>query len=143
MSLTDQDKTTVRAFWNLASGKADLFGGEALTRMILLYPGTRAYFPDWKDFTPKSAPVKKHVKELITGINTAIAQIDNLSEAMADLGNLHAKVLKVDFVYMKNMSDCLLLGLAVVFPKEFTPEVNMSMFKFLEAMNAAIGEKYT
>ncbi|XP_061701968.1 hemoglobin subunit alpha-1-like [Syngnathoides biaculeatus] len=142
MSLTDKDKDTVKTFWKLASGKADIIGSEALTRMIFVYPQTKTYFAHWKDLSLGSAPVKKHGKVIMGGVNEAIGKIDNLTAGLLSLSELHAFTLRVDPANFKILSHCILVVMAMLFPKDFTPEVHVSMDKFLAALTLAISEKY-
>ncbi|XP_061604375.1 hemoglobin embryonic subunit alpha-like [Phyllopteryx taeniolatus] len=142
MSLSEKDKARVKAFWSLASKRADLIGSDALTRMIYVYPQTKTYFSHWKDLTLGSAPVKKHGKVIMKGVSEAIGKIDNLTAGLLNLSELHAFTLRVDPANFKILSHCILVVMATLFPKEFTPEVHLCMDKFLAALTLAISEKY-
>nr|XP_061805950.1 hemoglobin subunit alpha-1-like [Nerophis lumbriciformis] len=142
MSLTEKDKAAVRNFWALASKRADLIGSEALSRMIYVYPQTKTYFSHWKDLSLGSAPIKKHGKVVMAGVGDAIGKIDNLTTGLLSLSELHAFTLRVDPSNFKVLGHCILVVMAMLYPGEFTPEVHVSMDKFLAALTLAISDKY-
>ncbi|KAM9346426.1 hemoglobin subunit alpha-1-like isoform 1-T2 [Symphorus nematophorus] len=142
MSLTDKDKATVKAFWAKVAGKADDIGADALARMLTVYPQTKTYFAHWKDLSPGSAPVKKHGKVVMGGVGDAVAKIDDLTGGLLTLSELHAFTLRVDPANFKILAHNILVVLAIKFPSDFTPEVHMSVDKFLAALARALSEKF-
>ncbi|XP_015227538.1 PREDICTED: hemoglobin embryonic subunit alpha-like [Cyprinodon variegatus] len=142
MSLTAKDKDTVRTFWAKVSANAEAVGADALSRMLVVYPQTKTYFAHWKDLSPGSAPVKKHGATVMGGVADAVANIDNLTAGLLDLSELHAFTLRVDPANFKILSHNILVVLALMFPSDFTPEVHVSMDKFLSAVALALSEKY-
>ncbi|KAL4659119.1 hemoglobin embryonic subunit alpha-like [Arapaima gigas] len=142
MSLSAKDKENVKAFWAKASSKAEDIGNEALSRMLVVYPQTKTYFSHWKDLSPGSAPVKKHGKVIMGGIAEAVAKIDDLVNGLKSLSELHAFQLRVDPANFKILSHNLLVVMAMLFPKDFTAEVHVSMDKFLAGVALALSEKY-
>ncbi|XP_048847121.1 hemoglobin subunit alpha-1-like [Brienomyrus brachyistius] len=142
MSLTAKDKATVQAFWSKVSGKIDDVGHEALSRMLAVYPQTKTYFSHWKDLSPGSAPVKKHGKIIVGGVGEAVAKIDDLTNGLLNLSELHAFQLRVDPANFKILSHNLLVVMAMLFPNDFTPEVHVAMDKFLARLALALSEKY-
>ncbi|XP_040917933.1 hemoglobin embryonic subunit alpha [Toxotes jaculatrix] len=141
-SLTAKDKDTVKAFWAKVSGKAEDIGKDSLSRMLIVYPQTKTYFSHWKDLSPGSAPVKKHGITIMGGVAEAVGKIDNLTAGLLNLSELHAFTLRVDPANFKILSHCILVVLAIMFPNDFTPEVHVSMDKFLAALARALAEKY-
>ncbi|TNN67405.1 Hemoglobin subunit alpha-1 [Liparis tanakae] len=135
MSLTAKDKDAVKAFWAKVSSKSGEIGSDALSRMLVVYPQTKTYFSHWKDLSPGSEPVKKHGKSVMGGVAEAVANIDDLNAGLLNLSVLHAFTLRI-------LSHCILVVLAIMFPSEFTPEVHVSMDKFLAALSRALSEKY-
>ncbi|XP_066529886.1 hemoglobin embryonic subunit alpha-like [Hoplias malabaricus] len=142
MSLTAKDKETVKAFWATIAPKSDQIGADAFGRMLTVYPQTKTYFSHWKDLSPGSAPVKKHGKTVMTGVGEAISKIDDLTNGLLTLSELHAFQLRIDPANFKILSHNLLVVLAIHFPNEFTPEVHVSVDKFLAAVALALSEKY-
>ncbi|XP_076865438.1 hemoglobin embryonic subunit alpha-like [Brachyhypopomus gauderio] len=142
MSLTSKDKETVKAFWAKIAPRAEDIGEDALSRMLVVYPQTKTYFSHWKDLSPGSAPVKKHGKVVMGGVAEAVKKIDDLTNGLLSLSELHAFQLRVDPANFKILSHCLLVVLASKFNEEFTPEVHVCMDKFLSAVALALSEKY-
>ncbi|XP_017284816.1 hemoglobin subunit alpha-A [Kryptolebias marmoratus] len=142
MSLTGKDKTVVRAFWDKAAPKAADIGGEALGRMLIAYPQTKTYFSHWSDLSPDSAQVKKHGATIMGAIGDAVAKIDDLTGALSKLSELHAFKLRVDPANFRILAHNLILVLAMYFPNDFTPEVHVSVDKFLQNLALGLAERY-
>ncbi|XP_062868330.1 hemoglobin cathodic subunit alpha-like [Trichomycterus rosablanca] len=142
MSLTAKDKALVKGFWGKISGKADALGHEALARMLVVYPQTKTYFAHWPDTSPGSEPVKKHGHTVISAVGDAVGKIDDLLGGLSGLSDLHAFKMRVDPSNFKILSHNILVACAVNFPGDFTPEVHVSMDKFLCALSAALADKY-
>ncbi|XP_056285742.1 hemoglobin, alpha embryonic 5 [Pseudoliparis swirei] len=142
MSLTDKDKAVVKALWGKISASADAIGADALGRLLVVYPQTKIYFKHWPDLSPNSAPVKNHGKKIMSGIALAVTKIDDLKSGLNALSEQHAFQLRVDPVNFKLLSHCILVVLAIMFPKEFTPEVHVAMDKFFCGVSLALAEKY-
>ncbi|XP_069571696.1 hemoglobin embryonic subunit alpha-like [Brachyistius frenatus] len=141
-SLTSKDKDTVKAFWAKVAGKAEDIGPDALCRMLAVYPQTKTYFAHWKDMSPGSSQVKKHGATVMGGVAFAVSKIDDLKAGLLNLSELHAFTLRVDPANFKILAHCLLVVLAILFPNDFTPEVHVSMDKFMSAVALALSEKY-
>nr|3BJ1_A Chain A, hemoglobin alpha [Perca flavescens]3BJ1_C Chain C, hemoglobin alpha [Perca flavescens]3BJ2_A Chain A, hemoglobin alpha [Perca flavescens]3BJ2_C Chain C, hemoglobin alpha [Perca flavescens]3BJ3_A Chain A, hemoglobin alpha [Perca flavescens]3BJ3_C Chain C, hemoglobin alpha [Perca flavescens] len=141
-SLSSKDKDAVKALWGKIADKAEEIGADALGRMLAVYPQTKTYFSHWKDLSPGSAPVNKHGKTIMGGLVDAVASIDDLNAGLLALSELHAFTLRVDPANFKILSHCILVQLAVKFPKDFTPEVHLSYDKFFSAVARALAEKY-
>uniref|UniRef100_A0A8C5ENM5 Hemoglobin embryonic subunit alpha-like n=1 Tax=Gouania willdenowi TaxID=441366 RepID=A0A8C5ENM5_GOUWI len=142
MSLSVKNKDTVRAFWAKVSPKAADIGADALCRMLVVYPQTKIYFSHWKDLSPGSASVMKHGAVIMQGVADAVAKIDNLTDGLDQLSQLHAFTLRVDPANFKVLSHNLMVVMANQFPKDFSPEVHVAMDKFLALVALALSEKY-
>ncbi|XP_068434103.1 hemoglobin subunit alpha-1-like [Clinocottus analis] len=142
MSLTTKDKEAVKAFWTKVSGKAGDIGSDALSRMLVVYPQTKTYFSHWKDLSPGSEQVKKHGRTIMGGVADAVGKMDDLNAGLLNLSELHAFTLRVDPANFKILSHNILVVMALMFPGDFTPEVHVSMDKFLAAVARALSEKY-
>uniref|UniRef100_A0A3B4G287 Globin domain-containing protein n=1 Tax=Pundamilia nyererei TaxID=303518 RepID=A0A3B4G287_9CICH len=139
MSLSAKDKEIVKAFWAKVSGRADNIGGDAVARMLTVYPQTKTYFSHWKDLSPSSAP---HGATVMAAVTDAVSKIDDLIGALLSLSELHAFTLRVDPANFKVLSHNLLVVLSTTFPNDFTPEVHVAIDKFLTAVALALSEKY-
>uniref|UniRef100_A0A3B5QSW4 Hemoglobin subunit alpha-A n=1 Tax=Xiphophorus maculatus TaxID=8083 RepID=A0A3B5QSW4_XIPMA len=142
MSLSGKDKTVVKSFWDKVAPKAAEMGGEALGRMLTAYPQTKTYFSHWSDLSPESAQVKKHGATIMSAIGDAVAKIDDMPSAMSKLSELHAFKLRVDPANFRILAHNIVLVLALYFPADFTPEVHVSIDKFLQNLAMALSEKY-
>ncbi|KAG9331328.1 hypothetical protein JZ751_019494 [Albula glossodonta] len=135
MSLLPKDKSNVKAFWGKVSGKADEIGGEAMGRMLTVFPQTKTYFSHWADLSPGSAPVKKHGSTIMSAVGEAVANMDNLVGYFANLSELHAFKLRI-------LAHNLIVCFAMYFPADFTPEVHVSVDKFFQNLALALSERY-
>ncbi|XP_035603467.1 hemoglobin subunit alpha-2-like [Oncorhynchus keta] len=142
MSLTAKDKQIVTAFFGKVSCKAEDIGNEALSRTLVVYPQTKTYFSHWTDLSPGSAPVKKHGLTVMGGVLEAVTKIDDLAGGLLTLSELHAFTLRVDPANFKIINHNILVVLAMLFPDDFTPEVHVSVDKFLAKLALALSEKY-
>nr|P86882.1 RecName: Full=Hemoglobin subunit alpha; AltName: Full=Alpha-globin; AltName: Full=Hemoglobin alpha chain [Lycodes reticulatus] len=141
-SLSDKDKAAVKAIWNKISKSADVIGADAMGRMLVVYPQTKTYFSHWSDLSPNSAPVKNHGKTVMTGVALAVSNIDDMTTGLKALSEKHAFQLRVDPSNFKILSHCILVVIAMMYPKDFTPEAHVSMDKFFCGLSLALAEKY-
>ncbi|XP_049601609.1 hemoglobin subunit alpha-1 [Syngnathus scovelli] len=141
-SLSKKDKATVRAFWEKIAPKTEEIGTQALSRLLVVYPQTKTYFAHWKDLSPGSEPVRTHGKAIMNGVGSAVSMLDDLKGGLLSLSELHAFTLRVDPANFKIFTHCILVVLANMFPADFTPEVHVSIDKFLAAVSLSLAEKY-
>ncbi|KFV81160.1 Hemoglobin subunit alpha-D, partial [Struthio camelus australis] len=121
-------------------------------RMFITYPQTKTYFPHF-DLHPGSEQIRGHGKKVANALGNAVKSLDNLSQALSELSNLHAYNLRVDPVNFKAswgpgpvfalqlLSQCFQVVLAVHMGKDYTPEVHAAYDKFLTAVAAVLAEK--
>lgn len=67
-----------------------------LRRMLTVYPQTKTYFSHWNDLSNGSAQIKKHGKTIMAGVEVAVSKIDDLTNGLLELSQLHAFQLRVD-----------------------------------------------
>ncbi|KFP07930.1 Hemoglobin subunit alpha-D [Calypte anna] len=160
--LTAEDKKLITQVWDKVQGCQEDVGAETLTRMFVTYPQTKTYFPHF-DLSPGSDQVRGHGKKVVAALGTAVKSLDNLSQALSELSNLHAYNLRVDPVNFKAwtglgsgghsndaehcfalqlLAQCLQVVLATHLTKDYTPEVHAAFDKFLSAVAAVLAEKY-
>ncbi|XP_060798133.1 hemoglobin subunit alpha-2-like [Neoarius graeffei] len=142
MSLNAKDKAAVKAFFSKVSGNVEEIGNEVLSRTFVVYPQTKIYFSHWKDLSPGSAQVRKHGLTVMQGVLSAVEMIDDLRTGLLSLSELHAFRLRVDPSNFKIISHNMLVVFGMLFPKDFTPEVHVSVDKFLAQVSLALSEKY-
>lgn len=68
--------------------------------MFITYPPTKTYFPHF-DLSPGSDQIRGHGKKVVNALGNAVKSMDNLSQALSELSNLHAYNLRVDPVNFK------------------------------------------
>lgn len=107
-----------------------------------MYPQTKTYFSHWKDQSPTSDSAVKHGITVMNGIEDAVTKIDDLVGGFLTLSELHAFTLRVDPANFKLLAHCIIVSMASAYPDEFTPEVHVSIDKFLAAVARALSEKY-
>ncbi|XP_038007664.1 hemoglobin subunit alpha-D isoform X2 [Motacilla alba alba] len=139
--LTAEDKKLIQQIWGKLGGAEEEVGADALNRMFHSYPPTKTYFPHF-DLSPGSDQVRGHGKKVVAALSNAIKNMDNLSQALSELSNLHAYNLRVDPVNFKFLSQCLQVSLATRLGKEYTPEVHSAVDKFMSAVASVLAEKY-
>ncbi|XP_071776774.1 hemoglobin subunit alpha-A-like [Centroberyx gerrardi] len=142
MSLSGKDKAVVKAFWSKVAGKAAEIGTEALSRTLVVYPQTKTYFSHWVDVSPGSRPVAKHGSVIMQAVGDAVGKMDDLVAGMSDLSDLHAFKLRVDPANFKMISHNIMVAIAMYFPADFTPEIHVSVDKFLQSLALALSENY-
>lgn len=64
--------------------------------MLTVYPQTKTYFSHWNDLSFNSPQVKKHGKTVISGVEDAVNKIDDLTNGLLELSQLHAFKLRID-----------------------------------------------
>nr|ARB18814.1 hemoglobin alpha D subunit [Anser cygnoides]ARB18889.1 hemoglobin alpha D subunit [Anser cygnoides] len=139
--LTADDKKIIAQLWEKVAGHQDEFGNEALQRMFVTYPQTKTYFPHF-DLHPGFEQVRSHGKKVAAALGNAVKSLDNISQALSELSNLHAYNLRVDPANFKLLSQCFQVVLAVHLGKDYTPEMHAAFDKFLSAVAAVLAEKY-
>ncbi|KAJ0060118.1 hypothetical protein NL108_003956 [Boleophthalmus pectinirostris] len=136
------NKSAVKALWNKVNKSADVVGCDTLGRLFTCYPQTKTYFSHWSDLTPGSGPIKEHGKIILSGVCLAVENIDDITKGLLDLSEKHAFQLRVDPSNFKFMAHCLMVVIATLFPKDFTPEVHASFDKFMDCVAQALSEKF-
>ncbi|XP_029913535.1 hemoglobin embryonic subunit alpha-like [Myripristis murdjan] len=141
-TLTAKDKQVVRDFFGKVGKNAEKIGHEALARTLVVYPQTKTYFAHWKDLSPGSPMVKKHGFTVMRGVLDAVDKIDDIVGGLLVLSELHAFRLRIDPANFKILSHNMLVVLATMYPEEFTPEVHVSVDKFLARVAVGLSDKY-
>ncbi|NXH79863.1 HBAD protein, partial [Edolisoma coerulescens] len=140
--LTAEDKKLIQQTW-AKLGNTEEVGAETLWRMFHAYPPTKTYFPHF-DLSQGSDQIHGHGKKVVAALSNAIKNLDNLSQALSELSNLHAYNLRVDppRFALQFLAQCLQVVLAVRLGKDYTPEVHSAVDKFMSAVAAVLAEKY-
>ncbi|NXR81305.1 HBAD protein, partial [Pycnonotus jocosus] len=141
--LTAEDKKLLQQIWGKLGGAEEEIGAEALYRMFHAYPPTKTYFPHF-DMSQGSDQIRGHGKKVVCALTTAIKNLDNLSQALSELSNLHAYNLRVDppRFSLQFLAQCLQVVLATRLGKDYTPEAHSAVDKFMSAVASVLAEKY-
>uniref|UniRef100_A0A674I4N1 Hemoglobin subunit alpha-D n=1 Tax=Terrapene triunguis TaxID=2587831 RepID=A0A674I4N1_9SAUR len=139
--LNADEKQLIKHAWEKVLGHQEDFGAEALERMFTVYPQTKTYFPHF-DLHHGSAQVRTHGKKVLSALGEAVNHIDDLDSALSKLSDMHAQTLRVDPVNFKFLNHCFLVVVAIHHPGVLTPEVHVSLDKFLSAVATVLTSKY-
>ncbi|NXT20072.1 HBA2 protein, partial [Syrrhaptes paradoxus] len=141
--LTADDKKLINQAWEKVLSHQEDIGAEALERMFVTYPQTKTYFPHF-DLHHGSDQIRGHGKKVVSALGNAIKSIDNLSQALSELSNLHAYNLRVDppCFSLQLLSQCFQVVLATHLGKDYSPEAHAAFDKFMSAVAAVLAEKY-
>lgn len=142
MSLNNKDKKVVKDLWDKISPSSATIGAETLGRLFTCYPQSKTYFAHWPDVYYGSESVKKHGKAIMDGVGLAVANIDDMAKGLNDLSEIHAFTLRIDPSNFKLMAHCFMVVLASMFPDDFTPEVHVSVDKFMANLTLALSERF-
>uniref|UniRef100_A0A4W2GM01 Hemoglobin fetal subunit beta n=1 Tax=Bos indicus x Bos taurus TaxID=30522 RepID=A0A4W2GM01_BOBOX len=142
--LTAEEKAAVTAFWGKV--KVDEVGGEALGRLLVVYPWTQRFFESFGDLSTADAvmnnpKVKAHGKKVLDSFSNGMKHLDDLKGTFAALSELHCDKLHVDPENFKLLGNILVSTLAN-FGKEFTPEFQAACQKVVAGVVNALTYKY-
>nr|Q6WN27.3 RecName: Full=Hemoglobin subunit beta; AltName: Full=Beta-globin; AltName: Full=Hemoglobin beta chain [Pithecia pithecia]AAQ18220.1 beta globin [Pithecia pithecia]AYO89364.1 hemoglobin subunit beta [Pithecia pithecia] len=143
--LTGEEKAAVTALWGKVN--VDEVGGEALGRLLVVYPWTQRFFESFGDLSSPDAvmnnpKVKAHGKKVLGAFSDGLAHLDNLKGTFAQLSELHCDKLHVDPENFRLLGNVLVCVLAHHFGKEFTPQVQAAYQKVVAGVANALAHKY-
>uniref|UniRef100_A0A2K5R9S3 Hemoglobin subunit epsilon 1 n=1 Tax=Cebus imitator TaxID=2715852 RepID=A0A2K5R9S3_CEBIM len=122
--LTGEEKAAVASLWGKVN--VDEVGGEALGRLLVVYPWTQRFFDSFGDLSSAAAvmgnsKVKAHGKKVLGAFSDGLAHLDNLKGTFAQLSELHCDKLHVDpenFRVYKKVPESLQIGSTCVLYKK-------------------------
>lgn len=143
--LSDSEKATVSGLWGKVN--PDDVGGEALGRLLIVYPWTQRYFDTFGDLScPASVmanpKVKAHGKKVINAFNDGLKHLDNLKGTFAHLSELHCDKLHVDPENFKLLGNMIVIVLGHHLGAEFTPCAQAAFQKVVAGVANALAHKY-
>ncbi|XP_032096416.1 hemoglobin subunit delta [Sapajus apella] len=143
--LTGEEKAAVASLWGKVN--VDEVGGEALGRLLVVYPWTQRFFESFGDLSSAAAvmgnsKVKAHGKKVLGAFSDGLAHLDNLKGTFAQLSELHCDKLHVDPENFRLLGNVLVCVLARNFGKEFTPQVQAAFQKVVAGVATALAHKY-
>nr|prf hemoglobin Bbeta [Ovis aries] len=131
--LTAEEKAAVTGFWGKV--KVDQVGGEALARLLVVYPWTERFFESFGDLDDHDAvmadpKVKAHGKKVLDDFSSGMKHLDDLKGTFAELSELHCDKLHVDPEDFRH------------FGHEDTPDVEALFEKVVAGVADALAHKY-
>ncbi|XP_045695435.1 hemoglobin subunit epsilon [Phyllostomus hastatus] len=142
---TSEEKAAITNVWSKIN--VEEAGGEALGRLLVVYPWTQRFFDNFGNLSSSSAimgnpKVKAHGKKVLTSFGDATKNMDNLKGTFAKLSELHCDKLHVDPENFKLLGNVLVIILASHFGKEFTSDVQAAWQKLVAGVANALAHKY-
>nr|AFH54892.1 hemoglobin subunit delta-B [Episoriculus fumidus]AFH54895.1 hemoglobin subunit delta-A [Episoriculus fumidus]AFH54896.1 hemoglobin subunit delta-A [Episoriculus fumidus] len=143
--MSGEEKSAITALWGKVN--VDDVGGEALGRLLVVYPWTQRFFDSFGDLSSASAvmgnpKVKAHGKKVLMSMADGVNNMDNLKGTFAKLSELHCDKLHVDPENFRLLGNVLVVVLARHFGKEFTPTVQAAFQKLVAGVATALAHKY-
>nr|XP_056722143.1 hemoglobin subunit alpha-D-like [Euleptes europaea] len=139
--LTTEDRRILKQSWDKVSSIQEELGCESLTRMFVVYPTSKTYFPHF-DLSPGSANIRGHGKKVMKALEDALNNLDHIHENLAELSNLHAYNLRVDPVNFRLLGRCIQVSLATHLKSDFNAQTYAAWDKFLSCVGDVLAEKY-
>ncbi|EHB12094.1 Hemoglobin subunit beta [Heterocephalus glaber] len=143
--LSNEEKAAVTSLW----GKVNVeeTGGEALGRLLVVYPWTQRFFEHFGDLSSPSAimgnpKVKAHGAKVLSSFSEALNHLDNLKGTFAKLSELHCDKLHVDPENFRLLGDVIVIVLAQHHGHDLTPTVQAAFQKVVAGVAHALGHKY-
>ncbi|XP_075775830.1 hemoglobin subunit beta-like [Pelodiscus sinensis] len=142
---TAEEKQFITSLW----GKVDVAecGGEALARLLIVYPWTQRFFSSFGNLSSPTAilgnpKVRAHGKKVLTSFGEAVKNLDHVKATYAKLSELHCNKLHVDPENFRLLGDILVIVLASHFGKEFTPACQAAWQKLVGVVAHALAHQY-
>ncbi|XP_006203487.1 hemoglobin subunit beta [Vicugna pacos] len=145
VNLSGDEKNAVHGLWSKV--KVDEVGGEALGRLLVVYPWTRRFFESFGDLSTADAvmnnpKVKAHGSKVLNSFGDGLSHLDNLKGTYAKLSELHCDKLHVDPENFRLLGNVLVVVLARHFGKEFTPDLQAAYQKVVAGVANALAHRY-
>ncbi|XP_004717089.1 hemoglobin subunit gamma-like [Echinops telfairi] len=142
---TAEEKAAITGVWSKVD--VEQAGGEALGRLLVVYPWTQRFFDSFGNLSSPSAimgnpKVKAHGKKVLTSLGDAVKNLETLKGTFAQLSELHCDELHVDPENFRLLGNVLLIVLAQLFGKELTPQVQAAWQKMMTGVANALVSKY-
>nr|P20855.1 RecName: Full=Hemoglobin subunit beta; AltName: Full=Beta-globin; AltName: Full=Hemoglobin beta chain [Ctenodactylus gundi] len=143
--LSAEEKAAVTGLW----GKVNVeeVGGEALGRLLVVYPWTQRFFESFGDLSSAAAvmgnpKVKAHGKKVLTSFSEGLSHLDNLKGTFAKLSELHCDKLHVDPENFRLLGNMIVITLAHHYGPEFGPQTQAAFQKVVAGVANALAHKY-
>ncbi|CAH2285613.1 Hemoglobin subunit beta-3 [Pelobates cultripes] len=114
---TAEEKAAINAVWKKVDLEHD--GGDALGRLLLVYPWTQRYFSSFGSLSNAAAiagnaKVQAHGKKVLGALDNAAHHLDTVKATLHDLSDIHAHRLHVDPENFRQRFEALEKGLLLL-----------------------------
>ncbi|XP_072415531.1 hemoglobin subunit alpha-like [Chiloscyllium punctatum] len=137
-TITDAEKQIIENIGKTFEAKPAEYGADALARLFIIHPGSKAYFSYDENNLEK---LKNHGKKVVSALADAAKNLNNLKCNLDKLATKHGKELFVDPQNFPVFSSCIQVTLANSL-EDFSPSVQLAVDKFLKAVNGYLSSKY-
>uniref|UniRef100_A0A8C8DHV4 Globin domain-containing protein n=1 Tax=Oryzias sinensis TaxID=183150 RepID=A0A8C8DHV4_9TELE len=142
---TDFERATIQDIFSRID--KDVVGPAALSRCLIVYPWTQRYFGSFGNLYNAAAitsnpKVAAHGKVVLSGLELAVKNMDDIKQTYADLSVLHSEKLHVDPDNFKLLADCLTIVVAAQMGPGFTCDVQAAFQKFLAVVVSSLRRQY-
>ncbi|KAM7131840.1 LOW QUALITY PROTEIN: hemoglobin subunit beta-like [Ciconia maguari] len=141
---TAEEKQLIASLWGKVN--VDQCGGEALARLLIVYPWTQRFFASFGNLSSPTdiihAMVHAHGRKVLTSFGEAVKNLDNIKKCFAQLSKLHCEKLHVDPENFRLLGDILIIVLAAHFSKDFTPACQSAWQKMVHVVAHTLAHEY-
>ncbi|XP_028841469.1 hemoglobin subunit beta-1 [Denticeps clupeoides] len=143
---TDAERSAIVGLW----GKINVneIGPQALSRLLIVSPWTQRYFGNFGDLSSPAAimgnaKVANHGKTVMSGLDRAVKNLDDIKNEYKALSVMHSEKLHVDPDNFRLLADCITVCVAMKFGGSvFNADVQEAWQKFLTVVASALGRQY-
>ncbi|XP_063307300.1 hemoglobin subunit beta-2-like [Pelobates fuscus] len=142
---TAEEKATINAVWKKIDLEHD--GGDALGRLLLVYPWTQRYFSSFGNLSNAAAiagnaKVQAHGKKVLGALDNAAHHLDTIKATLRDLSDSHAHRLYVDPENFRRFGEVFVIVLAGKLGSSFSPSVQAAVEKFFAVVVDGLSHEY-
>ncbi|KAM4632307.1 hemoglobin subunit beta-2-like [Discoglossus pictus] len=142
---TAEERSAINFVWGKLDPAHD--GGDALGRLLLVFPWTQRYFSSFGNLSGASniasnAKVQAHGKKVLAAIGNTIQHLDDVKGFLDKLSKSHAQDLHVDPQNFKLFGSVLVIVVSSKLGAAFTPQVQAAWEKFTAVLVAGLSHGY-
>ncbi|KAM4632316.1 hemoglobin subunit beta-2-like [Discoglossus pictus] len=142
---TAEEKAAINFVWDKLDVTHD--GGDALTRLLVVYPWTQRYFSSFGNLSNETAisgnaKVQAHGQKVLAAIGNTVQHLDDVKGFLAKLSKIHANALHVDPENFKRFGEVLVVVVASKLGASFCPQVQAAWEKFTAVLVDALSHGY-
>ncbi|KAM4631862.1 hemoglobin subunit beta-2-like [Discoglossus pictus] len=142
---TAEERAAINNVWSHLDAAHD--GGDALGRLLVVFPWTQRYFSSFGNLSNATAiagnaKVQAHGKKVLAAIGNTIQHLDDVKGFLAKLSKSHANELHVDPENFKRFGEVLVIVVAAKLGASFTPQVQAAWEKFTNVLVDGLSHGY-